>query len=176
MRISKESIDKFFPKVDVDILGYESPIEVFMGQIRMEQENNIVKVVQEQGVNVDKDELIKALKYDRDQYEKGYINGYLARNTDLYDALESVIWYDGHYKWLKELCGELEKAKADDRFYDNPFEPEEWHTEQHVIWMLLVGMFGDWGTSIRSGWIEKHDECIAFINRIIKPEDDENGT
>jgi hypothetical protein len=42
-----------------------------------------------------------------------------------------------------------------------------------MIWMLLVGMFGDWGTSIRGGWIERHDECIAFIKSIM-PEDEED--
>ena len=32
----------------------------------------IFKAVQNVGVNVDRDELIKALRYDRDQYKKGY--------------------------------------------------------------------------------------------------------
>ena len=81
--ISKESVDKLFPKQDIDILGYESPIEVVMGQIRTEQENNIYKAIQDYGVSVDKDELIKALQYDRDQYEKGYINGYNAKAFDV---------------------------------------------------------------------------------------------
>ena len=78
-KISKESVDKLFPKMDIDIMGYESPIQQILGQMRMEQENGIVKAIQEQGVNVDKDELVKALKYDRDQFDKGYVNGYRAR-------------------------------------------------------------------------------------------------
>lgn len=78
-KISKESVEKLFPKQDlnIDILGYESPIQIAIGQMRMEQENNIYKAIQEQSVNVDKDELIKALRYDRDQYEKGYVKGYV---------------------------------------------------------------------------------------------------
>ncbi len=94
--ISKESVDKLFPKKDIDILGYESPITVIMGQMRMEQENNIYKAVQEYGVNVDKDELIKALQYDRDQYEKGYINGYNSAASEvareLFEELESIFY------------------------------------------------------------------------------------
>ena len=39
-------------------------------QIRMEGE--ILKAVQKIGVYVDKDELLKALQYDRNQYQKGY--------------------------------------------------------------------------------------------------------
>ena len=82
-KINRESVDKLFPKHDIDSLGYESPIEVVIGQIRMEQENNIYKVIQDYGVSVDKDELIKALRYDRDQYAKGYINGYNAKSSDV---------------------------------------------------------------------------------------------
>lgn len=75
-KISKESVDKVFPKKDIDIFGYESPITIAIGQMRMEQDNNIYRAIQEYGVDVDKDELIKALRYDREQYEKGYVNGY----------------------------------------------------------------------------------------------------
>ena len=32
--------------------------------------------------------------------------------------------------------------------------------------MLLVGMFGNWGTSINSGWIEKTKECAEFIRNL----------
>jgi hypothetical protein len=81
-------VDKVFPKEDIDIFGYESPIQRVIGQIRMETEDNIVRVIQEQSVNVDKDELIKALQYDRDQYNKGYVNGY---NHKAYEATLEVI-------------------------------------------------------------------------------------
>ena len=75
-KLNKESVDKFFPKEDIDMSGYESPINVLMGQMRMEQEDNIFRAVQEYGVDVNKEELIKALHYDRDQYRKGYADGY----------------------------------------------------------------------------------------------------
>lgn len=86
LKISKESVLKFFPEKEIDvppILDYESPIKVIMGNMRMEQEDNIFRAVREYGVDVDKDELIKALKYDREQYEKGYINGYNAKASDV---------------------------------------------------------------------------------------------
>lgn len=83
----------------------------------------------------------------------------------LYDALESIIWYNGHYEWLKELRDELAK-RQEFEFYNCPLDVSEWHTEKHAIWMLLVGMFGDWGTSIRSGWIENFEGCIKFIDAI----------
>jgi hypothetical protein len=58
---------------------YESPIQLIMNdmykQIQVEQENTVYKAIQSIGVNVDKDELIKALNYDRKQYQKGYKDG-----------------------------------------------------------------------------------------------------
>lgn len=79
-------------------------------------------------------------------------------------ALSCIIEYDCHEKWLEKLASELEKTD----FYKCPFDIDEWHTERHVIWMLLVGMFGNWGTSIRSGWIGKTKEASEYIRHLIK--------
>lgn len=51
---------------------YNSPIELFQGDMNVELEGTILKAVANVGVNVDKEELLKALNYDRKQYEKGY--------------------------------------------------------------------------------------------------------
>ena len=85
-------------------------------------------------------------------------------------ALECIVWYDGHYEWLEELAEELE---ATSESYTNPFTIGQWHTEEHTIWMLLVGMFGDWGTSIRGGWIEKTKECADYIRKLCRKAKDE---
>lgn len=58
---------------------YESPIEIIQKQMVTNFENQVFKAVQEVGVLVDKDELVKALQYDREQYEKGYADGLLHR-------------------------------------------------------------------------------------------------
>ena len=58
---------------------YESPINLIEKQVA----NNIEKTIEgevwtvtkEIGIDVNKEELIKALQYDRDQYEKGYYDG-----------------------------------------------------------------------------------------------------
>lgn len=55
---------------------YKSPIEIIIGEMEMQKEGDILRVVQEIGVNIDKDELINALQYDREQYDKGYSDGY----------------------------------------------------------------------------------------------------
>jgi hypothetical protein len=86
------------------------------------------------------------------------------RDGSLFSALESIVWYDGHYIWLKELRDDLFQRRGE-LIYPMP-KDIEWHTEIHTIWMLLVGMFCDWGTSIRGGWIENIYECIEFIEKL----------
>ena len=55
---------------------YECPVKFNFGDIQMQivkqQENEVYMAIQKCGVDVDKEELKKALKYDREQYEKGY--------------------------------------------------------------------------------------------------------
>lgn len=61
--------------------GYRPPLELFFKDMEpfpvVEQVNNgiddfVVRSVINVGLNIDKAELVKALQYDRQQYEKGY--------------------------------------------------------------------------------------------------------
>ncbi len=54
---------------------WESPINQILGEMRVEMEGECLKAVQQCGFVVDKEELAKALMYDRQQYEKGYADG-----------------------------------------------------------------------------------------------------
>ncbi len=58
---------------------YESPIEIIEGvtnHVMKETEDGIVCEIRKQlGFNIDKEELTKALRYDRHQYERGYADG-----------------------------------------------------------------------------------------------------
>ena len=58
---------------------YESPIKLYVqdmeAKLRQQQEQAIWETVSKYEVAVDKEELIKALKYDRDQYSRGYKDG-----------------------------------------------------------------------------------------------------
>ena len=55
-------------------MSYSSPIEI-ADRMTSQLEEDIIKVVLSYDIEVDKDELIKALAYDREQYEKGYADG-----------------------------------------------------------------------------------------------------
>ena len=64
-------------------MSYQSPIELIMSDMNthiqnaslekeMNIENTILEAIEKVGVVIDKDELIRAIRYDRDQYQKGY--------------------------------------------------------------------------------------------------------
>lgn len=96
-------------KADFSAYEYQSPIELIVNQVRTEQEDCVVRVVQEMGVNVDKDELLRALRYDRDQYERGYKAGYAHREMKIvrckdckhYDPKDDYcnVWGDMFAHW-----------------------------------------------------------------------------
>lgn len=62
---------------------YESPIEVFVKKTARQAAKQLDDAIEielqlaldEIAVNVNREELLKALQYDRDQYEKGYEDG-----------------------------------------------------------------------------------------------------
>lgn len=54
------------------MFDYNSPIEITLQDMDMQIEDNILNAVQRVNINVNKDELMKALSYDRQQYQKGY--------------------------------------------------------------------------------------------------------
>ena len=63
--------------MDAKIYGYESPISQIFQNIQdsiiRETENGYLATIQATtGLDINKEELIKALNYDRDQYNKGY--------------------------------------------------------------------------------------------------------
>ena len=51
---------------------YEGPITLVTDNIAVHIDEEILKGVQNIGINIDRAELIRALAYDRDQYKKGY--------------------------------------------------------------------------------------------------------
>ena len=77
------------------------------------------------------------------------------------EAFGNIACYNGHEEWLWELSDVLAAAGG---FVACPITEYEWLTDKHALWMMLVSAFGDWGTSIRSGWIEETKEAAEFIN------------
>lgn len=92
---------------DSDIIrGYKSPIELIATQWRTECENGALRVVREYFPSVDKDELIKALQYDRDQYDKGYVDG----ATEFAERLKKWFVENSNYWFSASVNAEINEV------------------------------------------------------------------
>lgn len=103
---------------------YESPIDIIYSEMQTKLEGEVFKAVQNVGINVNKDELIKALSYDRHQYEKGYADAkaeqqwipvssgklpemnkpVLVTHNGKYQAFVSVDWIDPYTTEWNRTC------------------------------------------------------------------------
>ena len=96
--------------------GYQSPIELFTTPIEMisnnceaQSEKFVYEAIQKIGINIDKDELIKALRYDRQQYEAGYAAGKAS-------VLQHGHWESSgfpEYPYRCSHCGNLTKENVE---------------------------------------------------------------
>lgn len=96
----------FMPEDLKDLMSYKSPIETIVDEMALIAENGVYKAAQNVNINVNKEELEKALRYDRNQYVEGFANGYEAGYkkgiNDAIDKLSSL---------LKEREGESDDSK-----------------------------------------------------------------
>lgn len=67
---------------NLNVTDYESPINIIFKDLGTEIDGLVVTATQEVGVTVNKEELLKALMYDRDQYNKGRADGLKAATID----------------------------------------------------------------------------------------------
>ena len=89
------------------------------------------------------------------------------RSALFYNGLEEVV-----AKWaeLKESNGRIdcpENYGLEDEYEGHILEghsPEYYQLQ--IIWMLCVLMFGDYGTSPRSGWIDHTEEFREFCRKM----------
>ena len=88
---------------------YQSPIEIIYKEMQTEFENNVYKAVQEYGVSVDKDELIKALRYDRNQYDKGYSDAKINVAKEIFEKITKIIniYLNNKYYSMGEMLYDL---------------------------------------------------------------------
>lgn len=78
----------------VPVEQYESPITLIRKEVENAYnswvEDNVFKMISSLDIKVDRDELIKALKYDRQQYERGYNEASLEFQNKALDAMSKV--------------------------------------------------------------------------------------
>lgn len=82
---------------------------------------------------------------------------------EMREALDSVVWYNGYWDTVKKWIDELEKLPDGDINYRPDVLPGIVNEGLEVLWMICVLLFGNYGTSPRSGWVEKTKECREFL-------------
>lgn len=110
-------MDKGFKngKIPVDFCDYASPIAVEIARKQEEDlEKAIYTVLEAYNITVDKDELLKALSYDRGQYEAGYKAGYEAAQSidaqPVKNGRWSECWRDPARNVISVICSACEGA------------------------------------------------------------------
>ena len=69
--------DGYRSPIDLFVCSYEGELNNIAKQISEQTDNAITaEIVQRFEIDVNKEELLRALAYDRDQYHKGYMAGY----------------------------------------------------------------------------------------------------
>lgn len=84
---------------------YESSVNQILGEMQTTYENECIKYVQSVGFDINKEELTKALIYDRNQYEKGHKDGYE-------NAIE---------KYMAALCDKCVDKRNESYVFECPF-------------------------------------------------------
>ena len=137
---------------------YENPIRIAIDDMAKNiikaQDDYIVMEIQKIiSVDVDKEELIKALKYDREQYEKGYKDGVEATQSRWIPCSERLPEIGENVLiWCKDadLCGEniriakLGSHDIEDNHFKKIGEKTVWYTHIYycdlddvIAWMPL---------------------------------------
>ena len=104
---------------------YESPVKLYMtdvqSQLIKQQEEMILKAVQSVAVGVDHEELFRALRYDRDQYSKGYRD---AKNEIV--RCKDCGWWHRHKSGdtSRGVCDKYAMSKNENGFCDEPLLEE----------------------------------------------------
>ena len=95
---------------------YKSPIELIYKDAQYRMEKDILYAIQKVDIKVDRDELLKALAYDRGQYEKGYEDAKAERKKDEWTTHEVACLLaevtgddcacnvNGNDEWLPFVC------------------------------------------------------------------------
>lgn len=75
-------------------MSYKSPIDIIQEEMRTKFDNKILEAVLKFDIRVNKDELIKALEYDRNQYLEGYKEAKEIYEKALDKACEELAYRD----------------------------------------------------------------------------------
>lgn len=80
-------------------------------------------------------------------------------------ALDSITWYNCLAERLIQIKKDIINTKESQFIVPDDIYDDE---RINLIWMILVCMYGDYGTSPRSGWLElkNKEKIINFIDKV----------
>ena len=107
----------------------------------------------------------------KDEYLDRYKN--IDTTGEIFFALANIVYYQGYGEDLISLKEKLKSHYERNSEEKEPFycpDHYQYDIQFHIYWMILVGCFGEWGTSIRSGWIwySNIPYAIRFIERLLE--------
>ena len=97
-----------------DGYDYTSPIQITVSEMVTKMEDALmVEITRKVGCDIDRDELIKALQYDRAQYDKGFADG--KRAAEKHGYWSECYTDSHHYSGICSVCGggAIRKVKAE---------------------------------------------------------------
>ena len=87
-------------------------------------------------------------------------------NDKTYRALVDALWYNVGAEAIKTILDRLNELSLETSHYVSTEDVNKqwyWDKELNTYWTMFVLMYGDYGTSPRSGWIEKTVESLEFF-------------
>lgn len=98
-----------------------------------------------------------------------YTSGYHNCEDKFLSVLDSIVWYNG----LGEIVLQWKDKEPNITGYISPDYRDKGYDVETVanlefIWMIAVLLYGDYGTSPRSGWIKDCQGFKTFIHAITK--------
>ena len=101
-------------------MNYKSPITVIQDKMSVEFDNGILKAITKVDIDVNKDELVKALEYDRNQYQNGYEDA-----KEIYEkALDKACEVLSEFAVMKEVV--INNDGTQDSYLYSQKSNEEW--------------------------------------------------
>lgn len=125
---------------------YESPVKLIVSDITLQVDEKLEEAcytaVMEYFPNVDREELIRALRYDRQQYEQGYQDGFnAAKEHGCWVGVEYDGYADGcpvYHLWECSCCRDEYESEGDPPSHDYcpscgakmDLEPPKWEESE----------------------------------------------
>ena len=88
-------------------MDYESPVQIYLSQMQGQLEDCIYNTVRSYGIDINKDELIKALINDRHQYVKGFRDG-VRKFAEMLKTIEGLEENELFYNVINSIAEELD--------------------------------------------------------------------